>query len=498
MASEVEFGDYILDKSLGTGATGKVKLARHKTTGELVAVKIIKKGLFDEHPELLTKVQREVALMRLISHPNILPLHDVFESEHHILIVEGYAPNGSLCEYLNTLPAPAAVSIFRQIIYGLEYLHQHCICHRDLKPENILLDSAFQIWIADFGLACWMPNNVANTSCGSPLYSAPEIIRGVPYDGRRADVWSAGVILYAMLTASLPFYGDSVRVVAQKIKRGAYQIPPTVNKDLADLIKRILVVDPANRLTIEQIKEHRGFRLGLPRGYVVPTPLPLPHLEKPIELKEDGDMQALEVLQQVGFSDPVELKRQLTCDKANMAKVFYFMLTQKNDMATLPWDGAVGVDNTFLDHSFGNEPYGIMRDLVESRSIGSFFSPFESAVPLVPDQAGSDQYGMDESLPCMKIDSVHLGLRLQDFFRDHSFEFLVPDDRTMYARNEVTSLCVCLKAAYVDTETMSLKVHEMSGGVDQFQLLVMQLRIALQDLERGVGDADASAVCKST
>jgi BR serine/threonine kinase len=207
-----QIGDYVLEQSIGAGATGKVKLARHQTSDEKVAIKVIKKALFTDHPELLRKVQREIALMRLFDHPCILPLRDVYESDRHIFIIEGYAPNGSISDYLESIPKIVAISFFRQIIYGLEYLHQHRICHRDLKPDNLLLTAANQILIADFGFACWMPNNVAMTSCGSPLYSAPEIIRGVPYDGRISDIWSAGVILYLMLTvcflAGFFWFGD--------------------------------------------------------------------------------------------------------------------------------------------------------------------------------------------------------------------------------------------------------------------------------------------------
>ena len=126
--------------------------------------------------------------------------HEIpYFQEYYIFIVEGYAEHGSLYDVIHSLPRITAIHFFRQMIYGLEYLHTHGICHRDLKPENILLNFANQIWIADFGFARWMPNNVANTSCGSPLYAAPEVIKGIPYDGRIADVWSAGVILYAML-----------------------------------------------------------------------------------------------------------------------------------------------------------------------------------------------------------------------------------------------------------------------------------------------------------
>jgi BR serine/threonine kinase len=203
MSRRTSVGEYTLDRSIGTGSTGKVRLARHNVTGEQVAVKIIKKAMFKDRPDLLTKVQREIALMRLFDHPSILALKDVYESEHHIFMVEKFAPNGSLYDVITSLPVELAISFFRQIIYGLEYLHLHCVSHRDLKPENLLLDEGNELLIADFGFACWMPNNVANTSCGSPLYAAPEIIRGVPYDGRLADVWSAGVILYAMITVCL-------------------------------------------------------------------------------------------------------------------------------------------------------------------------------------------------------------------------------------------------------------------------------------------------------
>jgi serine/threonine protein kinase len=205
MSNQLKIGDYVLDRSLGAGMTGKVKLASHQDTGEQVAIKIIKKSLFHEHPDLLKKVQREIALMRLLDHPSILSLRDVFESDHHIFLIESFAPGGSLFDCIQSLPKPLAFSFFRQLIYGLEYLHIRGICHRDLKPENILLNKPDQIWIADFGFACWMPDNLANSSCGSPLYSAPEIIKGVRYDGRLADIWSAGVILYAMLTVTFLF-----------------------------------------------------------------------------------------------------------------------------------------------------------------------------------------------------------------------------------------------------------------------------------------------------
>jgi BR serine/threonine kinase len=199
---EMRIGDYDLLETLGEGTTGKVRLAKHSVTGDLVAIKIIRKSDFVQRPILQQKIEREISLMKLMDHPHILKLLDVLDSPRHIHLVLEYAENGELFDYVvraQTLRVDVALEIFRQIIYGLDYLHSLSICHRDLKPENILLDGNGQIRIADFGFARWMRAKIAETSCGSPHYAAPEVIRGLPYDGCAADIWSAGVILYALL-----------------------------------------------------------------------------------------------------------------------------------------------------------------------------------------------------------------------------------------------------------------------------------------------------------
>jgi BR serine/threonine kinase len=192
-------GPYVLERVIGSGMTGKVKLARHRETGESVAIKMISKSTFAHKPGLQLKVHREIALMK---HPHILRLIDVLESPGHLYIVLEYAAHGELFDFLvarEFLPEDVGLEFFRQITLAVEYLHAHGICHRDLKPENILLDSTNQIKIADFGFARWIRRDIAVTSCGSPHYAAPEVIRGVHYDGRRADIWSLGVVLFALL-----------------------------------------------------------------------------------------------------------------------------------------------------------------------------------------------------------------------------------------------------------------------------------------------------------
>ena len=201
-----EIGPYRLVKTLGIGTTGKVKLAINQETKQEVAIKIISKTIFQQKPKLQEKIQREIALMRLIEHSHLLKLVDVLESPNHLYIVLEYASRGELFDYLverHSLSPEVALRFFRQIICGLEYLHTLGICHRDLKPENILLDEQCNIKIADFGFARFLKSNIADTSCGSPHYAAPEVIRGESYDGRAADIWSCGVILYALLAVCI-------------------------------------------------------------------------------------------------------------------------------------------------------------------------------------------------------------------------------------------------------------------------------------------------------
>ena len=201
-----EIGDYIILRTIGVGTSSKVKLAENKNNHQLYAIKIINKKKFDDNPDLKLKIDREIALMKILDHPHLLNLYDVLESKRHIYIVIEYASHGELFDFLierRSLNPNVAMHFWRQIIYGVDFLHTHSICHRDLKPENILLNENDEIKIGDFGFARWMKENIADTSCGSPHYAAPEVVKGIPYDGRKADIWSAGVILFALLAVCI-------------------------------------------------------------------------------------------------------------------------------------------------------------------------------------------------------------------------------------------------------------------------------------------------------
>jgi BR serine/threonine kinase len=201
-------GDYYLGKTIGSRSLDKVKMVENKVTGELAVMKIVDTSNLQPDSPGHWRVYKEISLMKVLDHPGILKLYDVLESTRHIYMVMEYAPNGELFDYIanrERLDPLAAMKFFRQIIYAVEYLHLHAICHRNLKPENILLDKFNNIRISDFSLARWMQSNIADSSCGSPHYIAPEVIEGVKYDGRGADIWTCGVILYALLCVSFFF-----------------------------------------------------------------------------------------------------------------------------------------------------------------------------------------------------------------------------------------------------------------------------------------------------
>jgi BR serine/threonine kinase len=340
-AGNRSIGRYSVSRTLGQGTSSKVRLGYHQETGQPVAIKIIQKSVWAQHPDLEAKVQREIALMRLVSHPHILRLREVLESRHHLYVVLDYAEQGELYDFLlsqRALSESVSLEFFRQIVLAVEYLHSLGIVHRDLKPENILLDSCGQIKLADFGFARWVGSALSNTSCGSPHYAAPEVVRGISYDGKTSDVWSLGVILFAMLAGYLPFDDDSLRNLINKIKRGNFQMP-NFESDVQDLIRRMLTVDPKQRIQISQIKVHGAFRRGLPRNYKLPVPLPFATFTEPIDIAS-VPAEVLQVLTQIGFRDRKDLVGQLLSRENPMAKVFVGLLMGSTDLEQLPWESA--------------------------------------------------------------------------------------------------------------------------------------------------------------
>ncbi|XP_051469706.1 serine/threonine-protein kinase MARK1 isoform X7 [Apus apus] len=208
-------GNYRLLKTIGKGNFAKVKLARHVLTGREVAVKIIDKTQLN--PTSLQKLFREVRIMKILNHPNIVKLFEVIETEKTLYLVMEYASGGEVFDYLvahGRMKEKEARAKFRQIVSAVQYCHQKCIVHRDLKAENLLLDADMNIKIADFGFSNeFTVGNKLDTFCGSPPYAAPELFQGKKYDGPEVDVWSLGVILYTLVSGSLPFDGQNLKQI---------------------------------------------------------------------------------------------------------------------------------------------------------------------------------------------------------------------------------------------------------------------------------------------
>jgi 5'-AMP-activated protein kinase catalytic alpha subunit len=274
----VKIGQYVLGKNLGIGAFGKVKLATHSVTGHKVAVKILNKAKIKQLG-MEEKVQREINILHLCTHPHIIRLYEVIDTPTDIFLVNEYVSGGELFDYIvskGRLSSDEARNFFHQIVSGIEYCHFQKIVHRDLKPENLLLDSNLNIKIADFGLSNLMRDgDFLRTSCGSPNYAAPEVISGHLYAGPEVDVWSCGVILYALLCGSLPFDDESIPNLFKKIKSGMYSLPSHLSQLARNLIPRMLEVDPMKRITIPEIRLHPWFQHKLP-----------PYLRHPPDLME--------------------------------------------------------------------------------------------------------------------------------------------------------------------------------------------------------------------
>ncbi|OLN85914.1 Carbon catabolite-derepressing protein kinase [Colletotrichum chlorophyti] len=272
--TEQRIGAYKVIRTLGEGSFGKVKLAIHNGTGQQVALKIIaRKKLISR--DMAGRVEREIEYLQLLRHPHIIKLYTVIKTPNEIIMVLEYA-GGELFDYIvqnGRMKEPEARRFFQQMLCAVEYCHRHKIVHRDLKPENLLLDDNLNVKIADFGLSNIMTDgNFLKTSCGSPNYAAPEVIGGKLYAGPEVDVWSCGVILYVLLVGRLPFDDEHIPSLFAKIARGTYSIPQWMNSGAANLIKKMLVVNPVQRATIEDIRQDPWFITDLP-----------PYLAPPVE-----------------------------------------------------------------------------------------------------------------------------------------------------------------------------------------------------------------------
>uniref|UniRef100_A0A4W5RCZ3 non-specific serine/threonine protein kinase n=1 Tax=Hucho hucho TaxID=62062 RepID=A0A4W5RCZ3_9TELE len=297
-------GNYRLLKTIGKGNFAKVKLARHVLTG---------KELF-----------REVRIMKLLNHPNIVKLFEVIETEKTLYLIMEYASGGEVFDYLvahGRMKEKEARAKFRQIVSAVQYCHQKCIVHRDLKAENLLLDADMNIKIADFGFSNeFTMGNKLDTFCGSPPYAAPELFQGKKYDGPEVDVWSLGVILYTLVSGSLPFDGQNLKELRERVLRGKYRIPFYMSTDCENLLKKFLILNPTKRGSLEQIMKDRWMNVGHEEEELKPFIEPQPDYKDP---------KRTDIMLQMGYSAE-EIQDSLVNQKYNEVMATYLLLDYRN------------------------------------------------------------------------------------------------------------------------------------------------------------------------
>ena len=252
--------NYKILKTIGEGTFSKVKEAIHIPSGEKVAIKILEKSKIEDEEDLIC-INREINYLKNLSHPNIISLYETIETKDCFYIIMEYAEN-DLFSYIvknNFLNELTAKKFFYQIISSIKYIHKKKITHRDIKPENILLTQNNQkVKLIDFGLANNYSNNdLLSTSCGSPCYAAPEMVLGKKYKGIQIDIWSSGIVLYAMLCGYLPFEDDTDENIYRNVILGKFDLPNRLSIHSKDLIKKILEVNPNKRIKLNDIFQHQ-------------------------------------------------------------------------------------------------------------------------------------------------------------------------------------------------------------------------------------------------
>nr|XP_043877548.1 serine/threonine-protein kinase MARK2 isoform X15 [Solea senegalensis] len=325
-------GNYRLLKTIGKGNFAKVKLARHVLTGKEVAVKIIDKTQLNSSS--LQKLFREVRIMKMLNHPNIVKLFEVIETEKTLYLVMEYASGGEVFDYLvahGRMKEKEARAKFRQIVSAVQYCHQKCIVHRDLKAENLLLDADMNIKIADFGFSNeFTLGNKLDTFCGSPPYAAPELFQGKKYDGPEVDVWSLGVILYTLVSGSLPFDGQNLKELRERVLRGKYRIPFYMSTDCENLLKKFLILNPLKRGSLEQqIMRDRWMNVGHEEEELKPYIEPQPDYKDPRRTGTQHSSVLLYIMLQMGFSQE-EIQDSLVNQKYNDVMATYLLLDYRN------------------------------------------------------------------------------------------------------------------------------------------------------------------------
>lgn len=299
--------------TLGQGTFGTVRLAWHLKTEALVAIKTVELS-----KKTIRGIRAEIAALEKVHHPNIICLFQILTTSRHVNLVTEYIPGGNLFEIIQEdgpLPEEEAQKLFGQVVSAVKYLHCMDLVHQDIKPQNILRDEDGNAKLIDFGLATkCRSGTLLKRQCGTRSCFAPELVVQEPYDGKKSDVWSLGVVLYFINTGHYPFRGSTIKEMEEKITTGTYEIPPHVSGPLENLIHQMLTVSPEMRPSIAEIENH---------PWVKKSEVKIPTMTEP-------DYHVIGKLGGMGFNEN-EILESLHNKKYNESMGAYLILKAKVD-----------------------------------------------------------------------------------------------------------------------------------------------------------------------
>ncbi|XP_010276975.1 PREDICTED: CBL-interacting protein kinase 5-like [Nelumbo nucifera] len=279
---------YEMGRLLGQGTFAKVYHARNIRSGQSVAIKVIDKEKVLK-VGLMEQIKREISVMHLVHHPNVVQLYEVLASKSKIYFAMEYVRGGELFNKVSKgkLKEDAARKYFQQLIGAIDYCHSRGVYHRDLKPENLLLDENGNLKVSDFGLsALWesrRQDGLLHTTCGTPAYVAPEVISKKGYDGAKSDIWSCGVVLFVLLAGYLPFHDSNLMEMYRKISRGDFRCPQWISPEARKLLSRLLDPNPSTRITLAKVMENSWFRKGFRPFQAPPVEEDVPAIDRDIK-----------------------------------------------------------------------------------------------------------------------------------------------------------------------------------------------------------------------